>query len=627
MTTEFAVAVVVKVTLALSMALAATWTLRRRAAALRHLILTATFAAIAVLPFAAAWPPTVAIHAPVAIAPAEGAWFDDADVFPRGPGDGSRVLASAKGDDPPTAARWYRRPGLSRLLAAVWLLGAGVSMLPVAVGAWHRADVKRAVIHELEHIRRHDCLIRLAARMVSAMYWYHPLVWVAWRQLELEAERACDGTVGRVSEPTGYADQLIALAERVVAAGRRPLLTMASRNDLARRIASVLADNRPRGRTRLRSVGAVGACAALLVTAVAPLRAINAVIPAVVEQATSHELPLLPPPTLARQLPSQVPSMSSRADALPRVPAVAESHTSPDATAIPGTIGPAADRAARSPQINAGVAAAQSKPDEAPPRFEVATLKVNRAGGRPVPPRVLPASGQVTIANATVASVIQDAYGVQLPSQIINLPDWARSLRVDIVAKAASPAPVAVLQRMLQPLLTEYFKFAAHTEMREMDAFALVLTNPGRPGPKLQRVDDACGSVVGTTIGFARPSDGPDQRQVCGVLPSATAGQIIAHGITLTSLATELAPSQRRPVLDRTGLSGRFDVELTWTPEAFSAASLAQRPGSTPPPGVDPAGPPLPTALQDQLGLKFESRREAVEVLVIDRAEPLTATD
>ena len=270
--------------------------------------------------------------------------------------------------------------------------------------------------------------------------------------------------------------------------------------------------------------------------------------------------------------------------------------------------------------------AAQSSTSERP-AFEVASVKVNRSGGRSVPARVVPASGHVTITNATVASVIQDAYGLQLPSQIINVPDWARSQRIDIIAKAASPAPVATLQRMLQPLLAEHFKLAVHTEMRETDALALVLVTPGRLGPRLRKVDDTCDTLVGTTIAFARASDGADQRQVCGVLPSATAGHILARGITLASLATELAPSQRRPVIDRTGLSGRFDVELMWTPEAFSAATLAQRPGATPPPGVDPSGPPLPTALQDQLGLKFDSTRAAVEVLVIDRGEPLTATD
>ncbi|HTM02246.1 MAG TPA: TIGR03435 family protein [Vicinamibacterales bacterium] len=255
-------------------------------------------------------------------------------------------------------------------------------------------------------------------------------------------------------------------------------------------------------------------------------------------------------------------------------------------------------------------------------RFEAATIKINRAGGRPAPPRVIPATGQVTITNAAVSALIQDAYGIQLPSLIVNMPDWARSQHVDVVAKAPSPAPVAVLQRMMQPLLTEYFKLAVHRETRDVVAFALMLTSPGRTGSKLKRVDDSCDAAVGTTIGFARPAEGTDQRQVCGVLP-AGAGEIIAHGIDVAGLATELAPSQRRPIIDRTGLTGRFDVELKWTPDAFSATALAQRPGSTPPPGVDPAGPPLATALQDQLGLKLVSVTAPMEVLVIDRAEPL----
>jgi len=685
MTTEFAIVVLVKVTLSLSLTLAATWMLRRRTAAMRHLIVTAAFLAIALLPFAAAWAPTVAIQTPAVIGSAEDVWFDNADVFLRGVSRAPRVVAPAEGGDSVDAADGYRRLGFYQLLVIVWMLGAGLSMVPVAIGAWevrrvrrralpwrhgssllrsacveagmrrdvevllddvgpaalgivrpvvllppdarawHQADLRRAVLHELEHVRRHDCLVRLVARMVCAVYWCHPLVWVAWRQLELEAERACDDAVVRVSDPAKYADQLVALAERTVAARRQPLLTMASRNDLARRIVSVLADNRRRGRARLRSVGAVGVCTALLVAGVAPLRAINAVTPALGEHATRDDLSKQPPPPPVRPTVLLPRSTPSGADDLPRVPAGSRRDTQ-SAPAILGA-GLTGDRPAMAPQSNGGVAAGRPNPDEPAPHFDVATVKVNRSGGRSVPPRVLPASGQVTITNATVASVIQDAYGLQLPSQIINIPDWARSLRVDIVAKAESPAPVAMLQRMLQPLLAEYFKLAVHTETREMDAFALVLANPGRLGPQLRKVDEACGSVVGTTIGFARPSDGPDQRQVCGVFPAATAGQIIAHGISLAGLAIELAPSQRRPVIDRTGISGRFDVELTWTPEAFSAAALAQRPGSAPPPGVDPSGPQLPTALRDQLGLKFESTRAAVEVLVIERVEPPIATD
>jgi uncharacterized protein (TIGR03435 family) len=101
----------------------------------------------------------------------------------------------------------------------------------------------------------------------------------------------------------------------------------------------------------------------------------------------------------------------------------------------------------------------------------------------------------------------------------------------------------------------------------------------------------------------------------------------MAHGIDIAGLAAELAPSQRRPLIDRTGLTGRFDVELKWTPDAFSAAAIAQRPGATLPPGVDPSGPPLTTALQDQLGLKLMPVTAPITMLVIDRAEPLTAAD
>jgi beta-lactamase regulating signal transducer with metallopeptidase domain len=98
-----------------------------------------------------------------------------------------------------------------------------VVLLPLDVRDWRRADATRAVIHELEHVRWHDCLVQVLARIVCAMYWYHPLGWMAWRQVEVEAERACDDAVVRVGEPLQYADQLVALAERAVGRTRQPL--------------------------------------------------------------------------------------------------------------------------------------------------------------------------------------------------------------------------------------------------------------------------------------------------------------------------------------------------------------------------------------------------------------------
>lgn len=255
--------------------------------------------------------------------------------------------------------------------------------------------------------------------------------------------------------------------------------------------------------------------------------------------------------------------------------------------------------------------------------FEVATVKINNSGAARPSHTVVPQSGQVTVTNITVAALIQEAFDVQLGSLMVDVPEWARSQRVDVVAKAAAPAPVPVLQRMLQPLLAEYFKLTVRREKREMDALVLVVANKGRLGSKLQKSDAACDGAVGTSGGFARAAEASDKSGPCGVLPGG-AGRIVARGLEMTGFADLLAPNPNRPVIDRTGLTGRFDIDFTYTPEIFSAAALAQRPGGTVPPGVDPAGPPLATALQEQLGLKLEQTRAAVEVLVITHLEPLS---
>jgi len=131
-------------------------------------------------------------------------------------------------------------------------------------------------------------------------------------------------------------------------------------------------------------------------------------------------------------------------------------------------------------------------------------------------------------------------------------------------------------------------------------------------------------SGLGTTTIFAMNVATPQapKDQPCGFMPADGPGRIIANGIEMATLAGNLAVSLGRPVLDTTRLDGRYDVDLTYTPEAFTAAGLARR-GATAFPGVDPNGPPLATALADQLGVKLESRRAPVSVLVIDRLESL----
>jgi TonB family protein len=149
-------------------------------------------------------------------------------------------------------------------------------LLPTDARAWHEDDLRRAIVHELEHLRRGDWVSQCLARVVCACYWFHPLVWIAWRQLVLEAERVCDDAVLRRSEATAYANQLVALAERMSTAPNRPLLTMASRTDLAARVVAVLDSRQQRGRAGKTCLALVCVASAVLVTTISPLRIVTA---------------------------------------------------------------------------------------------------------------------------------------------------------------------------------------------------------------------------------------------------------------------------------------------------------------------------------------------------------------
>ncbi len=149
-------------------------------------------------------------------------------------------------------------------------------VLPMDAQTWHEDDLSRAIIHELEHVRRGDWVSQCFALAVCACYWFHPLVWIAWRQLVLEAERACDDAVLRRAEATAYADQLVVLAERMSTAPNRPVLTMANRTDLAARVAAVLDSRQKRGQAGKICLALVCVASALLVTTISPFRIVVA---------------------------------------------------------------------------------------------------------------------------------------------------------------------------------------------------------------------------------------------------------------------------------------------------------------------------------------------------------------
>jgi bla regulator protein blaR1 len=145
-------------------------------------------------------------------------------------------------------------------------------VLPMDARDWSESDLQRAFVHELEHVRRGDWPMQLAARAVCAGYWFHPLVWIAWRQLGLESERACDDAVVNRAEQADYAQQLVTLAERLARSQAQPVLSMANRSDLSVRVRAVLDRTQLRGRAGASLIAATVAAAGIFVLALAPVR-------------------------------------------------------------------------------------------------------------------------------------------------------------------------------------------------------------------------------------------------------------------------------------------------------------------------------------------------------------------
>jgi beta-lactamase regulating signal transducer with metallopeptidase domain len=148
-------------------------------------------------------------------------------------------------------------------------------LLPNDATNWSEIDRSRVLVHELEHIKRGDWIVQLMARSVCACYWFQPLVWIAWRRMCLEAERACDDAVVIQTEHTDYAEQLVSLARRLSGTLAPPVPSMANRSDLSHRVTSILNANQARGRAGLRWTMIAVVCSAVVILAVAPGLAVS----------------------------------------------------------------------------------------------------------------------------------------------------------------------------------------------------------------------------------------------------------------------------------------------------------------------------------------------------------------
>jgi uncharacterized protein (TIGR03435 family) len=266
------------------------------------------------------------------------------------------------------------------------------------------------------------------------------------------------------------------------------------------------------------------------------------------------------------------------------------------------------------------------------PQFEVASIKPNMSTGRglmgggcqgtdrdgnavrgglaamagasfsvaPVP------LGSCRMTRTSLKMLMQIAFGLFGPNadkMIEGGPKWLDVDKYDVLAKAEKPTTEAQLKLMLQNMLAERFQLRFHHETRELPAYALIVA---KDGARLER------------------ATGAEDRQGIAMIISKP---LVARNVSMSDLSRILSGRLDRPVVDRTGLSGRYNFTLTWTPGENEGGLLARLPADVRSQIVVPdgqLGPSIFTAVKEQLGLELDSARGPLEVVVIDRAERST---
>jgi uncharacterized protein (TIGR03435 family) len=236
------------------------------------------------------------------------------------------------------------------------------------------------------------------------------------------------------------------------------------------------------------------------------------------------------------------------------------------------------------------------------PSFELAEIKVNKAVNADGSFRMLP-SGQVAIRHASMKELIQGAWNLE-DYAISGGPNWIDNEYYDVVAKAPPNSSMHDMELMLQRLLAERFRLAIHTEPKVMAVYAMVAAKGG-----LKMKEAPAGTVEGgcrntrTTGVLRRECKNTPLRGLAIMLPSWASGYI------------------KIPVIDKTGLKGGYDFTLAWTGRGVLNGGNANGEKVNDDDGSGGNGLTVFEALEKQLGLKLESRKEAVTITVIDRVE------
>jgi uncharacterized protein (TIGR03435 family) len=228
--------------------------------------------------------------------------------------------------------------------------------------------------------------------------------------------------------------------------------------------------------------------------------------------------------------------------------------------------------------------AQSDRPAEPPVRFDAVSVKPNESSDAGGTIRVLADRGEVV--NLPIKVVIASAYGLR-NDQVAGGPSWAERDRFDIKAAAGRSVTPSELKLMYQSLLADRFQLRAHHETRQLPVWSLGLArSDGKLGPSMRPCQDHC--------------------TVDGWIKYGATVEWMERATTIADIIPTLASLARGPVIDHTGLTGKYDLELHWTLDTTA---------------TDTGAVTLFTALKEQLGLALESSRGPVDVLVIDRLE------
>ena len=525
-------------------------------------------------------------------------------------------------------------PGIFGIVRPVLLLPKGIDERLTS------PQLGTIIAHEMCHVRRRDNLTAAIHMVVETIFWFHPAVWWIKARLLDERELACDEAVLLSGNDAPlYAESILNVCKFYV---ESPLACVSGITgaDLKRRIVRIMAEQAARkldlSRKLLLGMVAIVAVAMPVVFGLVRINHVHAqtavvsstgitgtwqgtlkserdlrIVLKVSKDDGKLKAVLYPIDEGAQPVPASSATLAGSVFKAELGFGSYEGTLSPDGTSITGALSrggnPSPLNLVRATQETAWEIPAfvpeKEMAADADPSFEVATIKPNDSGA-PNMQRLGFTGHNFTTVNSSLNDLIAFAYGVQA-KQILGVPDWVVRNRYDIAAKPVAegmPTPQQS-QIMIQKLLADRFQLKFHHDKRELSAFVLTV---GKDGPKLNQAQPD-----GSNSGF-------------GMRPAPGGLTIPVVNVTMTDFTGFLQVMVLdRPVVDQTGLSGRYDFSLTFVPDdslfhGRSPIAITKAPdGVEEPPGFF-------EAIQ-RLGLKLEAKKTLTEVLVLDHVEKPSA--